>query len=73
MVDVHEGSAPAASRTHEGHRTYQTVGAGEDRGQKTVVPDVAKGQKPVDGSKAAPAVPPTMPPAPPLPRPKKKE
>ena len=74
MADVHYGSAPEASPAREGQRTSRTVPPGEDRGQKGVAPDVAKGQKPAkDGSKAAPAVPPTMPPAPPLPRPKKKE
>ena len=75
MADVHEGSAPEASSVREGQRTSRIVLPGEDaeRGQKVVVPDLAKGQKPTDGSKAAPAVPPTMPPEPPLPRPKKKE
>jgi hypothetical protein len=74
MADVHEDFAPKRSSVREGQRTSRTAPpSSEDRGHKVVVPDVAKGQKPADGSKAAPAVPPTMPPAPPPPRPKKKD
>ena len=53
MADVHEGSEREASSVRAGQQTARIVLPGEDRGQKTVVPDLGKGQKPrVEGSKA---------------------
>jgi len=75
MADVYEGSESEALSLSQGQRSSRTVSLGEDRGHKSFVTDVGKGQKPlpVDGSKTEPGVPPTMPPEPPPPRPKKKE
>ena len=52
MADVHEGSSPEASSVREGQRTYKIVGAGEDHGQKVIVPGNARNRAKPAGSRS---------------------